>query len=256
VSAIHLQQVCLDYTLKTGSVSLKKFLIRMLHHRSRGADPFFAHQQYRALDNITLSFKTGDRVAILGQNGAGKSTLLRVLAGIYKPQSGQVQVKGSISSLFDIDLGLNPEATGYENIMTLCILRGLSREEALASLPDIEAFTELGSFLKAPIRTYSAGMRIKLAYAVATSGRSDIFLVDEIIGVGDAVFMKKALHRFERFIHESHILVLTSHALDIVKSFCNKAIVLEAGKIAFSGDVSEAIGFYETSHASELTSLL
>lgn len=201
VASIRLKNVSLDYILKTGSNSIKKTIIhtfkKILKRPLMDQSTIF-NTSYRALNNITLEINTGDRIGILGRNGAGKSSLLRVLAKIYKPNVGEIEIKGKISGLFDVNLGMNIEATGYENIINLSIMRGISRKDAYQVINNIESFTELGNFLNNPVRTYSTGMQMKLAFAVATCYSSDIVLIDEIIGAGDMHFMKKATQRIEK----------------------------------------------------------
>lgn len=244
-SFIKLENVSLDYILKTGSNSMKKHffqLIRKLLKVQLDATAF--HSCYRALNNINLDIQKGDKLGILGRNGAGKSTMLRVLAEIYKPNIGKVTAQGLTSCLFDISLGLNPEATGEENIITLGILKGLTKSEAVKLIPDVAEFSELGDFLYKPVRMYSAGMGMKLAFGVATAGHPDILLIDEVIGVGDSKFQQKARARVEKLMHNSNILVITSHDNEIIKKFCNKAIVLEKGNMQYLGDVDTAISVY------------
>lgn len=244
-SYIKLENVSLDYILKTGSISIRKYFFQLLKKITKQEiDTNFYHTSYRALNNINLEIKTGDKIGILGRNGAGKSTLLRVLAEIYKPNIGIVKSKGIASCLFDISLGLNPEATGAENIITLGILRGLTRTQAAKMIPDVAEFAELGEFINKPVRMYSAGMGMKLAFGVATAGNPDILLIDEVIGVGDKRFMHKATARIENLMHNSNILVLTSHDNNVIKKFCNKAIILEYGNMLYMGDVDTAIDKY------------
>ena len=249
MSSIKLQKVCLDYVVKTGSDSIKKTAFHLLNKcfkRANATKPVMHNTTYRALNHIDLEINKGDRIGILGRNGAGKSTLLRVLAKVYKPSQGQIDIQGNISTVFDVHLGMNVEATGYENIVNLSIMRGISKKSAYAMIEDIEIFAELGDFLNHPVRTYSAGMQMKLAFAVATSRCSDILLIDEIIGAGDTHFMRKATKRLEKSIVSSHILVLASHDNDTVKQFCNKALVLNQGEIRFFGDIDEGVRFYES----------
>lgn len=244
-SYIKLENVCLDYILKSNTGSLRKFSIQMLRRLLRlPIDTTCFNHTYRALDNINLNIKQGDKIGILGRNGAGKSTLLRVLAEIYKPNIGTVSTNGKISSLFDIGLGLNPEATGYENIITISILKGMRYSQAEQLIDDIADFTELHDYLSKPIRVYSSGMAMKLAFGIATAGTPDILLVDEVIGVGDGKFMQKATARLQKLLQHSNILVLTSHDNDVIRKFCDKAIVLDGGKIVYSGEVDSAIKFY------------
>ena len=244
MSSIELTNVSLDYLIKTGTASLKQTLFSLVNPSK--PKPIY-NSKFRALNDINLTINKGDRVGLLGQNGAGKSTLLRVIAKIYAPTLGTMHIKGKISNLFDVNLGLNVEATGYENILNLGIMRGWSKKDAYSVVEDIESFTELGEFLKNPVCTYSTGMQMKLVFAVATARPPEIVLIDEIIGAGDARFMKKAIRRIENMVDNSHILVLTSHSNEIIQRFCNKVAILEKGKVIFFGDVAEGIEAYETS---------
>jgi ABC-2 type transport system ATP-binding protein/lipopolysaccharide transport system ATP-binding protein len=248
MSSIELNNVSLDYIIKTGSDSIKMTIVQLLNRavkRPGSNRVSIKNSSYRALNNINLTINTGDRIGLLGRNGAGKSTLLRVLAKIYRPDHGTVKINGKISSLFDVNLGMNVEATGYENIINLAIMRGLSKKEAIAITEEIESFTELGNFLNSPVKTYSAGMQMKLAFAVSTAIAPEIMLIDEIIGAGDMHFMEKAMKRLENMIEKSQVLALTSHSTDIIKKFCNKVVVLERGEIKFIGAVDEGIEYYE-----------
>jgi ABC-2 type transport system ATP-binding protein/lipopolysaccharide transport system ATP-binding protein len=246
---MNLEGVSLDYLIKTGSDSLKQTVFHLcngvLGRNIKEKKRLIKNDSFRALDGIDLQLQKGDRVGLLGKNGAGKSSLLRVMARIYKPSSGRIEVNGNISNLFDIHLGFNPEATGYENIINLGIMRGWNREQARSVVDEIEQFTELQHFLDKPVRTYSSGMHMKLAFAVATSTVSDILLIDEIIGVGDAQFMEKAQQRIMSLVNKVHILVLTSHSTEVIERFCNKVIVMDAGKIKYMGDCQSGIKFYQ-----------
>lgn len=192
--------------------------------------------EVQALSDISFELRKGDRLGLVGHNGSGKSTLLRVLAGIYKPQGGRLTVHGKITSILDVALGMDPEATGYENIYLRGLLSGLSNTEIKALTPDIEAFTELGNFLRMPLKTYSSGMTLRLAFGLSTAISPEILLIDEVIGTGDAAFMEKAQKRILHYINKSSILVLTSHNPSVIHQFCNKAIKLEHGTITWSGD--------------------
>jgi ABC-type polysaccharide/polyol phosphate transport system ATPase subunit len=248
MASIELRDVSLDYVIKTGSDSLKKsmaYLCQRYMSTKRIQPSPIRHSSYRALNSINLTLKSDDRLGLLGKNGAGKSTLLRVLAKVYRPSLGEIDIKGKISSLFDINLGMNVEATGYENIVNLAIMRGISKKNALAMVEDIESFTQLGDFLNRPVRTYSTGMQMKLSFAVATSIKPEIMLIDEVIGVGDMHFMDKATKRLEGLINQSHILALTSHSTDTIKRFCNRVVVLDRGEVQFFGDVATGIDYYQ-----------
>ncbi|WP_133136298.1 ABC transporter ATP-binding protein [Legionella rowbothamii] len=247
MSSIKLNNVSLDYIIKNGSNSIKKSAIHLLNNcfrKSPNTQFAVKNSTYRALDNINLEINKGDRIGLLGRNGAGKSTLLRVLAKVYQTNIGKIEINGKICSLFDVSSGMNTESTGYENIVNLATMRRISKKKLPELIKDVETFTELGDFLNSPVKVYSAGMLLKLAFAVATAIPPEIMLIDEIIGVGDIHFMEKATKRLEDIIEQSHILVLASHSNEIIKRFCNKVIVLERGQIQFFGDVEQGIDFY------------
>ena len=185
----------------------------------------------RALDNLSFEVREGDRVGLVGQNGSGKTTLLRVLSGIYEPQGGTLDVRGRTATLLDLSLGIDPEATGYENIVFRGILAGLHPKAIKARLKEIADFTELGDYLEMPVRTYSSGMQVRLAFAVATSVEADILVMDEWLSVGDAEFSKKAAARLERLVEETPILVLASHDQELVHEVCNRVFRLEHGSM-------------------------
>jgi lipopolysaccharide transport system ATP-binding protein len=180
-----------------------------------------------ALSQVSLNLKDGDRLGVMGPNGAGKSTLLRTIAGIYEPTSGSIEVEGRIASLIDISLGMNPEATGYENIRMRGIMMGLSLNEIKSIEEEIADFTELGSFLKMPTHTYSTGMHMRLGFAVSTIIPADIILMDEWLSVGDSDFMVKAEKRLQKYIEKSSILVIASHSETLISKLTNQVIRLE-----------------------------
>jgi ABC-type polysaccharide/polyol phosphate transport system ATPase subunit len=197
-----------------------------------------------ALNDISLDIRAGDRLAIVGANGAGKTTLLRVLAGIYHPTAGSVDVQGRCLSLFDLSAGFDEEATGYENIIRRGLVIGARRAEIDARRAEIAEFTELGDRLDLPLRTYSSGMMLRLIFAVATAVEGEIVLLDEWIGVGDQQFRKKARQRLDEIVARAGILVLASHDIDLIKSTCNRAILLEQGRITAAGSIDEVLGRY------------
>ena len=180
-----------------------------------------------ALNNVSFNLKDGDRLGVMGPNGSGKSTLLRTLAGIYFPTSGSIQVKGSIASLIDISLGMDMEATGFENIRTRGIMMGLKLKQIKLIEEEIADFTELGQFLEMPIRTYSSGMHMRLGFAVSTTVPADIILMDEWLSVGDSDFLVKAEKRLNDYIQKSSILVIASHSEDLIAKLANQVIRLE-----------------------------
>ncbi len=208
------------------------------------------HVCVRALDQISLAIDHGDRVGLVGHNGAGKTTLLRVLAGIFEPNEGSVVVDGKVTPMFDVSLGIDWESTGYENIILRGLYMGLAKAEILERVDEIADFTELGEFLKLPVRTYSLGMQARLTFAMATCVQPEILLLDEGIAAGDASFLGKANQRLQEFMQSTGILVFASHAELIIKEFCNKVIMMEHGRIVWTGDVVEGLARYreQTQH--------
>ena len=181
----------------------------------------------RALNHISLDLKDGDRLGIMGPNGSGKSTLLRTIAGIYQPSSGKIEVNGSIASLIDISLGMDSEATGYENIRMRAIMMGMTLKQIKRIEEEIADFTELGKFLEMPIRTYSTGMHMRLGFAVSTTIPADIILMDEWLSVGDSDFLIKAEKRLHDYIQKSSILVIASHSEAIINNLTNQTLYLK-----------------------------
>jgi ABC-type polysaccharide/polyol phosphate transport system ATPase subunit len=202
---------------------------------------FGAHQVLAGAD---LAVPAGSLTAILGASGSGKTTLLRVLAGIYHPTAGSIDVVGRCLSLFDLSAGFDEEATGYENIMRRGLVIGARRTEIDARRAEIAEFTELGDRLDLPLRTYSSGMMLRLIFAVATAVEGEIVLLDEWIGVGDQQFRKKARQRLDEIVARAGILVLASHDVDLIKSTCNRAILLQEGRITAAGTTEEILARY------------
>jgi ABC-type polysaccharide/polyol phosphate transport system ATPase subunit len=197
-----------------------------------------------ALKEVSFKLEKGDRLALLGHNGAGKSTLLKVLARIFQPTKGRVNVQGSTHCLFDIMMGMDHELNGYENIMLRGLILGLSREEIRTIVPRVEEFAELGDFMKMPLKSYSAGMKIRLAFGIITSVASEILLIDEIVNVGDAQFVERAKVRMKSLVLQSEFMVLSTHDLSMVREFCNKALWLKEGSIQSCGPVEEVLKTY------------
>src|SRR5450631_625158 len=200
-----------------------------------------------ALNNVRIEVRDGERIGLVWQNGAGKMTFLRVLAGVYPPTSGKAQVIGRVSPMFDISLGMSPDSTGIENIRVCGALWGLSRAELAAGIDDILEFTQLGDYLRIPVRTYSAGMLLRLSFAIATLRQPEILLLDEIIGVGDASFMARAKARLEKVVNRAEILVVSSHSDSIIRDLCDKVIWLDKGSVAAFGAVDEVLAAYKAS---------
>lgn len=246
MASIELDQVSVDFPLFSSRSRglLNTLLGKAQGHRGRIEDIGGGAIAVRALRNVTLSFKDGDRVGLIGRNGAGKSTMLRVLSSVYEPTSGVMRSSGHISSLIDLMLGMDPEASGYEFIATRCVVMSINSKDAKALVLDIEEFTELGDYLHLPVRTYSSGMMLRLAFAVSTAVAPDILLMDEMIGVGDAQFIDKARIRLENMMSRVKILVLASHSDPILKTFCNQGIWLNEGQIRMHGNIDDCLAAY------------
>ncbi|RAP37446.1 polysaccharide/polyol phosphate ABC transporter ATP-binding protein [Legionella quinlivanii] len=198
-----------------------------------------------ALKNVSLTIEQGERVGLLGHNGAGKSTFLKTVAGLYPISSGKLDVCGEVRSLFDLSLGFEPDATGRENILYRGLLLGLSPRFMREKEEEIVQFAGLGEFIDYPIKTYSAGMQVRLAFAISTTVGGDILLLDEVIGTGDANFMIKAKERILSLIERAEILVLASHDFASLKTLCERGLVFHHGELVFDGDIRESVEFYK-----------
>lgn len=197
-----------------------------------------------AIRGLTLTIEKGDRVGLIGRNGAGKSTLLKTLGGFILPDEGVLQVEGDIMPLFSVAAGMDEERTGYDNIFLSGRLLGIPRGEMEKHVPDIEAFTELGDFLKLPVRAYSDGMKIRLGFAISTCITPDILLLDEAIGAGDAHFLEKASQRAEAMYDRASIMLLASHSPEIITRLCNKVLWLSHGRVVEFGPTAEVLAKY------------
>jgi lipopolysaccharide transport system ATP-binding protein len=240
-NCIRLKDVNLHYSaVAFKERSLKTLLARAIAPRN---EKLVVHDIH-ALKNICLEIAPGARVGLLGHNGAGKSTLLKMVAGLYPISSGSRYVEGTVRSLFDLSLGFEPDATGRENILYRGLLLGLTPKVMRSLEEEIVAFADIGEFIDYPIKTYSAGMQVRLAFAISTIVGGDILLVDEVIGAGDANFMVRAKGRITTMIEASEILILATHDLGSLRSLCDRAIVLHHGEMKFDGSVEGAIKEY------------
>lgn len=184
-----------------------------------------------ALKNVSFTLKEGDSVGLVGHNGAGKSTMLRTMAGVYAPMEGRIERAGRVATVLELGTGMDMELSGHENIIRMSKLLGLSNAEIKRNAQEIEDFTQLGDFLELPVRTYSSGMATRLMFAVATSTKPDILLVDEMFGTGDAEFQMKAKQRMEELIRSVGIFVFASHDHKLVRDYCNRFFRLEHGAV-------------------------
>ncbi len=243
MASIVVDDISIDFPLYHGNArSLKKMVFAAASGRV-GAD-----QQNRvvvqALRNISFTLNPGDRLALVGGNGAGKTTLLRTLAGIFEPISGRLRVEGVVGSLLDATLGMNPELSGRENIMLRGLYNGMSKANIARMAEDVAEFAELGEFLELPVRFYSSGMSIRLAFAMATAIKPEILLMDEWFLAGDAGFMEKARQRLENLVRKAEILVLSSHLEGIVLEWATRVIWLDDGRIREDGPAHEVLEHY------------
>jgi len=211
--------------------SLKKHLARLSVGgkigKAAGRPPVIT-----ALSNISMRLKPGDRLALIGHNGSGKTTFLRALSGAYEPDEGTIEVQGRVAALLDLSLGIDASATGYDNIRLRGLIAGLTSKEIEQKMESIAAFTDLGGFLAMPMKTYSAGMQARLAFAVATSVDADVLLLDEWIAVGDAKFRAAAHERLLDLVERARILVLASHDTQLVRYYCNKVVRFDSGTVS------------------------
>lgn len=215
----------------TGNRSFKKSLLNVATGGMLAKDAA-NRTVVRALDRLSFAFHEGDRVGLVGHNGSGKTTLLQVLAGIYEPVGGELRIDGRITSMLGITLGMDGEVTGLENIYLRGRLMGLTRRRIDGMVDDIADFAGLGDYLHLPLRTYSSGMAMRLAFAISTSIDADIILMDEWLSVGDADFVEKAKKRLTDMVGKARLVVLASHSPDLIRDQCNVVLRLEHGRIA------------------------
>jgi homopolymeric O-antigen transport system ATP-binding protein len=241
---LRLRNLSIEFPIYQGSSrSLKKLLVATTTQGNLARDAT-DRINVRALNDLTLDIEDGERIGLIGANGAGKTTLLRVLAGIYFPTRGEIYSSGRISALLDVATGFNPDATGRENIIFRGMYMNIHPREMRTLVNEIAEFTELGAYLDMPTRTYSAGMMVRLGFAVSTCIPPEILLMDEWLSAGDASFLDKAQRRMEKFVGSSSILVLASHSTELLRKWCNRGIFLQHGRIAAHGDINDVIAAY------------
>jgi ABC-type polysaccharide/polyol phosphate transport system ATPase subunit len=245
-SKIHLEDVSVRFRSYSGKTSgLKETVMRWLHPPDwqKKANTIRKNEFY-GLRNVSLHLEHGDRLGIVGRNGAGKSTLLKVISRIYRPTSGSISVVGRIAPLIEIGAGFNPELSGKENIFLNGAVLGLSKKKITERLDSIVEFSELAEFIEMPVKYYSTGMHLKLAFTVATEIPPDILILDEMYAGGDAAFIQKANVRMQNFVERSSILIMVAHNLEYIRQFCNRVIVLDHGRIIGAGDPNEMTDRY------------
>jgi ABC-type polysaccharide/polyol phosphate transport system ATPase subunit len=226
--------------------SLKRAVLDLLLRRDRPAPS----SEFWALRNITLKIAAGDRVGVVGGNGAGKSTLLRLLAKIYPPTAGQVTIRGNVAPLIEMGAGFNPELSGHDNILLNGAMLGFKRSEMLTKVERIHEFTGLREFAEMPLKYYSSGMYMRLAFAIATEVNPEILLIDESLGVGDAAFQDKAKARIRNLLDRTQVVILVSHELDSLRQLCARGLWIHHGRLVADGPINQVIDGYLDSIAS------
>lgn len=229
---IHIKSrdLVVDFPTYTADRSLKRSIIKSSTGGALASDSR-SKVAVRALQSLNFDINSGDRVGLYGHNGCGKTTLLRVLTGAYAPTKGYLEVRGRVASLLDISMGMEGDATGWENIFLRGLMMGMEPDEIKACMQEIGEFTELGSYLNMPLRTYSSGMQVRLAFAVSTVIAADILLLDEWLSVGDDNFQKKATSRLNELVEKSAIMVIASHSKELLMGTCNRIFRMQAGVI-------------------------
>ena len=237
----------LFHVRRLGRISLKEYLLQGWFRQSK-KNSF----EVQALEHIDLTIDEGDRLGIIGHNGAGKSTLLKLLAGIYPPTSGKRKVRGHISSLFDISLGFEGEASGWENISYRGYLQGETPKSIRAKMQAIADFSELGKFLDMPVRYYSAGMMVRLAFSIATAIEPEILIIDEVLSAGDMAFQHKARQRMRNLISSARAVVVVSHDLASISMLCDRVLWLDHGRIQKLGPTEDVIAAYRLQQSEDI----
>ena len=240
--SIEMRDVSLIYDLYLDKTNtLKEHLVNFFYRR-KYVD--VKVKKLSALKNVSLKIGHGERVGIIGLNGSGKSTMLKVIAGLLKPSLGEIVVKGTVQPLIEIGAGFNPEFSGKENIYLNGAMLGFTKKQIREKEQEIIEFSELGQFIDVPVKYYSSGMHVRLAFTIATIIRPEILVLDEMLSAGDAEFMSKAKERMEKVLSAAKILIIVSHDMGLIRSLARRVIVLNKGEVLFDGDAEEAIDLY------------
>jgi ABC-type polysaccharide/polyol phosphate transport system ATPase subunit len=216
----------------------------LLRHRMRHLLRRTPRERFRALDDVSFVLHRGESVGIVGHNGAGKSTLLNLITRLCKPTSGEVSVEGRVAALLELGAGFHPDLTGEENVYINAALLGLHRKEAIQRFPEIVDFSEIGDFIREPLRTYSAGMVLRLAFSVAVHVDPEILVVDEVLGVGDQSFFEKSVDRIESFRRAGKTIISVSHSIDLLGSLCNRVLWMDHGRLMADGPPGKVLDRY------------
>ncbi len=237
--AISVQNVTMSFNLNKEKVdNLKEYVIKLITKK-------LEYKKFHALQNVSFDVKKGEHLAILGFNGAGKSTLLKTIVGVYKPTSGKIEKCGVIAPLLELGAGFDPNYSGKENIFLYGAILGYSREYIQSKYNEIVEFSELGHFINVPLKNYSSGMKARLGFSIATAVEPDVLILDEVLSVGDAKFRTKSLKKVQSMFQKGVTVLFVSHSIDQVKAICDKAILLDHGRIIAQGDVEEVSDIYD-----------
>lgn len=207
------------------------------------------HEVFRALDDVSFEVRTGEFIGIVGRNGSGKSTLLKILAGIYEPDRGLVSINGRVSPFLELGIGFNPELSGRDNIFLNGVILGMSRPQIYSRYNEIVEFSELHRFIDQKLKNYSSGMQVRLAFSVSIFADREILLMDEVLSVGDENFQKKCIREFEKYRAEGKTILLVSHGLDSIQKYCDRALLLHAGKMIAVGSATDIVSLYRSEYA-------
>jgi ABC-2 type transport system ATP-binding protein len=239
--AVLLEDVSVVYRVPREMVSgIKEYAIRFMQRR-------LAYEEFWALKSVSFEVKRGEVFGVIGRNGSGKSTMLKVMARVLQPTRGRIVTRGKLAPLLELGAGFHPELTGRENVFLNMALLGFTRRESEELLPSIMDFAEIHDFIDAPIRTYSTGMVARLGFSVATSRRPEILLVDEVLSVGDGPFQEKCIDRMRTYQSMGSTIVIVSHSMPVIETFCSRALLLDRGHIIAAGDVKDVVSRYTVS---------
>lgn len=243
---IVLNSVSMEYKLSSERIdSFKEYTLKLIKNK-------VTYKTFRALDEVTVEIFQGDRIGVIGHNGAGKSTFLKIIAGVLKPTSGSLKIRGQVVPLLELGAGFDEEFTGAENIRLNGAIQGYSKEYLDSIYDEIVTFSELGEFINMPIKNYSSGMKAKLGFSIASQLKPDILLVDEILGVGDIEFRKKSSNRMKELMNTGKVIIVVSHNLEQIKALTDKVIWLEKGKILMFGETQQVCDAYIKHHKNKL----
>ena len=248
---VSLQNVSVQFEVRRhGRVTLKEYVLKGMFHRKR--NPIITVD---ALNGVSFDAREGDRLGVIGHNGAGKSTLLKLIAGVYPPTTGKREVIGRTSSLFDVTLGFELDASGWENIKYRAYLLGETPQSITPKMKEIAEFSELGEYLDMPLRYYSTGMIVRLGFSIATAIHPEILIVDEVLGAGDQAFLAKARQRMDEMFQTASLVVLASHDLNAMEELCSRVIWMDHGTIREMGMPRDVIAAYSAQQAEQMAKL-